>query len=144
VGLVDTLLAAVGVLVVAWIILVAIVWLHRPSRALAGSALRLIPDLIRLTRALTGDPATPVRVKVVLVGLLIYLVSPIDLIPDFIPVLGSVDDLAITALVLRWAGRRVGTDQVRRHWAGSPAGLELLLRLLGVAATPSTPTTPTR
>jgi hypothetical protein len=52
VGLVDAILSIVGVFVLAWVILVAIVWLHRPSRALAGPALRLIPDLLRLTRAL--------------------------------------------------------------------------------------------
>ena len=49
-----------------------------------------------------------------------------------IPVAGSVDDLAVTALVLRWAGRRVGRDQLRRHWAGSEAGFGLLVRLLGL------------
>ena len=60
-----------------------------------------------------------------------YLISPIDLIPDFIPIVGSVDDLALTALVLRWAGRRLGPDELRRHWAGSEAGFSLLMRLLG-------------
>lgn len=132
-GLFDALLAALGIFVIAWIVLVAIVWLHRPSRELAGPALRLIPDLVRLVRSLLGDPATPRPVKVALGGVLIYLLSPIDLIPDFIPGLGSVDDLAFAALVLRWAGRRVGEGQIRRHWAGSEAGFDLLLRLLGVS-----------
>jgi uncharacterized membrane protein YkvA (DUF1232 family) len=81
---------------------------------------------------LLGDQATPRSVKVALGGLLAYLLSPIDLIPDFIPVAGSVDDLAVTVLVLRWAGRRVGRDQLRRHWAGSEAGFGLLVRLLGL------------
>lgn len=116
----------------AWVILVALVWLHRPARAIAGPALRLIPDLVHLTRSLLGDHATPRSVKVALGGLLVYLVSPIDLVPDFIPVLGSVDDLAVTAIVLRWAGRRIGPDQLRRHWAGNEAGFALLMRLLGI------------
>ena len=132
-SLLGALLAAIAVLALAWILLVVIVWLHRPSRALAGPALRLIPDLIRLTRSLLADRATPRRVKVAMGGLLIYLLSPIDLIPDFIPVLGSVDDLAITALVLRWAGRRVGLTELKRHWAGTDPGFELLLRFLGTA-----------
>jgi uncharacterized membrane protein YkvA (DUF1232 family) len=132
-SLLGALLAAIAVLALAWVLLVVIVWLHRPSRALAGPALRLIPDLIRLTRSLLADRGTPRRVKVALGGLLIYLLSPIDLIPDFIPVLGSVDDLAITALVLRWAGRRVGPTELKRHWAGTDPGFELLLRFLGTA-----------
>ena len=132
-SLLGALLAAIAVLVLAWVLLVVVVWLHRPSRALAGPALRLIPDLVRLTRSLLADRGTPRRVKVALGGLLIYLLSPIDLIPDFIPVLGSVDDLAITALVLRWAGRRVGPTELKRHWAGTDPGFELLLRFLGTA-----------
>jgi uncharacterized membrane protein YkvA (DUF1232 family) len=132
VGILGALIAAAGVLVLTWIVLIAVLWLHRPSRAVAGPALRLVPDLIRLVRSLIGDSATPRRVKVALGGLLIYLLSPIDLIPDFIPGLGSIDDLAVTALVLRWAGRRVGFDGLRAHWAGSEAGFELLLRLLGI------------
>jgi uncharacterized membrane protein YkvA (DUF1232 family) len=131
-GLVDIVLSIVGVFVLAWVILVAIVWLHRPARALAGPALRMIPDVVRLTRALLADRATPRRVKVALAGLLAYLVSPIDLIPDFIPILGSMDDLVVAALVLRWAGRRVGLEQIRAHWSGSDAGFDLLARLLGV------------
>jgi uncharacterized membrane protein YkvA (DUF1232 family) len=129
----GAVLAAIAVLALAWVVLVVIVWLHRPSRALAGPALRLIPDLIRLTRSLLADRATPRRVKLALGGLLVYLLSPIDLIPDFIPVLGSVDDLAITALVLRWAGRRVGPTELRRHWGGTEAGFDLLQRFLGTA-----------
>jgi uncharacterized membrane protein YkvA (DUF1232 family) len=132
VGLVDIVLSIVGVFVLAWVILVAIVWLHRPARALAGPAVRMIPDVVKLTRALLADRATPRRVKVALAGLLAYLVSPIDLIPDFIPILGSMDDLVVAALVLRWAGRRVGLEQIRAHWSGSDAGFDLLARLLGV------------
>lgn len=128
----DGLLLLGSLLVLTWIVLIAVLWLHRPSRAVAGPALRLIPDLIRLVRSLIGDSATPRRVKVALGGLLIYLLSPIDLIPDFIPGLGSIDDLAVAALVLRWSGRRVGFDGLRAHWAGSDAGFELLLRLLGI------------
>lgn len=132
VGLIEGLLLTLGLLAATWIVLVAIVWLHRPSRALAGPALRLIPDLIRLVRSLIGDPRTPRHVKVALGGLLVYLLSPIDLIPDFIPGLGSIDDLAVTAIVLRWAGRRVAVDDLRAHWTGSDRGFDLLRRLLGI------------
>jgi uncharacterized membrane protein YkvA (DUF1232 family) len=131
-GLAAALLTIAGVLVLAWLMLATLVWLHRPSRALAGPAIRLIPDLVRLVRSLLADPRSPTRVKFALAGLLVYLVSPIDLIPDFIPVLGSMDDLVITAIVLRWAGRRIGVGQLRAHWSGSETSFSLLLGLLGL------------
>jgi len=125
----------VGVLAVAaigWLLLVGFLWLHRPSRDVAVLALRLIPDLVRLVRRLLADPGTPTSVRLVLVGLLVYLLSPIDLVPDFVPGIGSADDLIIAAVVLRWAGRRVGLDDLRARWTGDPAGFEVLRRLLGI------------
>lgn len=116
----------------AWLLLVVALWLHRPSRELAGPAIRLIPDLVRLVRALFSDDATPRSVKVALGALLLYLVSPIDLVPEFLPAIGSIDDLIVSAIVLRWAGRRIGVDNLRSHWRGRPEGFELLCRLLGL------------
>jgi uncharacterized membrane protein YkvA (DUF1232 family) len=130
----GSLLVVVAVAAAAWLLLVAVLWLHRPSRDLAGSTLRLVPDLIRLVRALLADHDTPRSVKFALLGLLLYLLSPIDLVPDFLPVIGSLDDLIVSALVLRWAGRRIGTVGLRAHWSGSPDGFALLLRLLGTDA----------
>lgn len=134
VDVLRNLLVPVIALATAWLMLVVVLWLHRPSRELAGSTLRLVPDLIRLVRALLADAATPRSVKAALVGLLVYLLSPIDVIPDFFPVIGSLDDLIISALVLRWAGRRVGTARLGAHWSGSPEGFAMLLRLLGTEA----------
>jgi uncharacterized membrane protein YkvA (DUF1232 family) len=71
-------------------------------------------------------------VRLVLGGPLAYLVSPIDLIPDFIPVIGSADDVIIAAVVLRWAGRRLGVDDLRRRWRGDPAGFEILRKLMAI------------
>ncbi len=130
--LAEAVLTAVIVLGLAWLALVAIVWLHRPSRELTGPVLRLVPDLVRLVRSLLADTATPRSVKVALGGLLIYLVSPIDLIPDFLPVVGSLDDVVIAAIVLRWAGRRMGAEDLRSHWTGTPDGFDILRRLLGL------------
>jgi uncharacterized membrane protein YkvA (DUF1232 family) len=131
----DLLQAMLGVVLLAaaaWLVLVAIVWLHRPSREIAGPVLRLIPDLVRLVRSLLADPTTPRSAKVGLGGLLAYLISPIDLVPDFIPVIGSLDDIVILALVLRWAGRRVGAESLQMHWTGSTEGFAILRRLLGM------------
>ncbi len=131
----DLITAIVGAFLVAaigWALLVGFLWLHRPSRAVAGAALRLIPDLVRLVRGLLADGRTPMRVRLAMIGLLAYLISPIDLIPDFVPVIGSADDVIIAAVVLRWAGRRVGLDRLRATWTGDPAGLEVLRQLLGL------------
>ena len=125
----------VGVLVtlaLVWLAFVVLIWLYRPTRSLAAPAIRVIPDVVRLTRALLADPATPVMTKVALAGMFLYLISPIDLIPDFIPVLGQLDDVAVAAIVLRWTGRRVGVASLRRHWSGSDEGFAVLLRMLGL------------
>src|SRR5450759_4700577 len=103
--LITALVAALVVVALGWLLLVGFLWLHRPSRAVAGPALRLIPDLIRLVRRLLADPGTPTSVRIALAGLLAYLLSPVDLIPDFVPVIGAADDLIIAAVVLRWAGQ---------------------------------------
>jgi len=73
-----------------------------------------------------------VRVRLVL--LLLYLLSPIDLVPDFLPVIGYADDVVIVALALRSVVKRAGTDAVRRHWPGTPEGLALILKLAGLGA----------
>ena len=92
-------------------------------------ALRLLPDLIRLIKRLAADPDTPRGVRIRLALLLVYLALPIDLIPDFIPVLGYADDAIIVALVLRSATRSAGTDALAKHWPGTPEGLIALKRL---------------
>jgi uncharacterized membrane protein YkvA (DUF1232 family) len=129
---IEGLLIAVLVIAIGWLVLVAFLWLLRPTRELAAPALRLIPDLARLVRDLLADDATPRSVRLVLGGPLAYLVSPIDLIPDFIPVIGSADDVIIAAVVLRWAGRRLGLDDLRRRWRGDPAGFEILRKLMAI------------
>lgn len=131
-NVIQAIAVAIATVAIGWLLLVGFLWLHRPSRELAAAALRLIPDLVRLVRGLLADSGTPMRVRVALAGLLIYLLSPIDVIPDFVPVLGSADDLIVAAVVLRWAGRRVGLADLRARWTGDPAGFEVLRRLLGM------------
>ncbi len=116
--------------VASWLLLIAVLWINRPTRALIGPALRLIPDLVRCVRSLLADPATPRSARFALAGLLAYLASPIDLVPDFLPVIGAIDDLVLTAIVLRWVIRRLGRERIRAAWTGDPAGLALLERLV--------------
>lgn len=134
---VAVVLAVVGGLAVLWAALIVIlVGQHRRlGRELDWrEILRLIPDVIRLVRRLAADPAVPMATRIWLGALLGYLLLPIDLVPDFLPVIGVLDDALIAALVLRYAIRRPGRDAVARHWPGTTAGLEGMLTLIGLGA----------
>ena len=78
-----------------------------------------------------ADRAVPISVKVALVGLMTWLISPIDLIPEFVPVLGPLDDVVVAILVLRFVHRRMGTDEIARRWPGTPDGYAVLARVVG-------------
>jgi uncharacterized membrane protein YkvA (DUF1232 family) len=112
--------------------LVAALLAARPKGSLLGEAVRLLPDLLRLVRRLAGDSRLPRAVRVRLALLLGYLVFPIDLVPDFVPVLGYADDAIIVSLVLRSVVRRAGAPVVRHHWPGTDAGLAALARVTGL------------
>jgi uncharacterized membrane protein YkvA (DUF1232 family) len=92
----------------------------------------LAVDLVRLVRRLAADRTLPRGVRVRLWLLAVYLASPIDLIPDFLPVIGYADDALIAAAVLRSVVRRAGPDALQRHWPGTPEGLEKVRRLTGL------------
>ena len=89
-----------------------------------------VPNLARLFAGLVRDARVPVRAKIVLGATAVYLASPIDLIPDFIPVLGSLDDAVIAAFALRYVVRTTPAGLVAEHWPGDPATLARLLRLI--------------
>jgi len=104
----------------------------RPRGNLLGEALRLLPDLLRLLRRLAGDASVPRAARVRLWLLLGYLAIPIDLVPDFVPVLGYADDAIVVSLVLRSVVRHAGAPVVRGHWPGTDDGLAALGRLTGL------------
>jgi uncharacterized membrane protein YkvA (DUF1232 family) len=122
-------LSVVGGLVLIWVVLVAALWLTKPCEYDVKEALRLLPDLLRLIKRVAADPDTPRGVRIKLALLLVYLASPIDLIPDFVPLLGYADDAIIVALVLRSATRNAGPEVLAKHWPGTPEGLAALKRL---------------
>jgi uncharacterized membrane protein YkvA (DUF1232 family) len=93
---------------------------------------KLLPNLISLFRGLRKDPAVPRGTKFLMLFALIWIASPIDLIPEFIPVLGPLDDVVVAALVLRRVIRVAGPDVVRAHWRGGDDSLRMLLRAAGV------------
>jgi uncharacterized membrane protein YkvA (DUF1232 family) len=127
----SVLLGVLFGLVTAWALLVALLWFLRPRDVAVAELVRFVPDLVRLVRALLADRALEGRVRLALLILLVWLVSPIDLIPEFIPVLGPLDDVVVAVVVLRYARRRLGAAALRERWTGSEAGFQLLLRLVG-------------
>jgi uncharacterized membrane protein YkvA (DUF1232 family) len=94
------------------------------ARAVAG----FIPDCLVLLKRLAADPRVPRRHKLALGLMIAYLAMPLDLVPDFIPVAGQLDDAILVALVLRWVARG-NRDLVAEHWSGPPSSLALVLRM---------------
>ena len=96
--------------------------------------LRALPDLGRLLARLVADPVLPRPVKLALAAALVYFASPIDLIPEFIPLVGYLDDLLIAALVvdgvLNWVDRAL----VLKYWPGTPDSLDRLARAARILA----------
>ena len=131
----EVVVAVVAGVLVLWLILLVVLLRARPAGVDAPAlvaALRLLPDVVRLLRRLAADPASPRRVRVLLVVLVGYLALPVDLVPDVIPVLGQADDVLVAVLVLRAVVRAAGVDAVHRHWPGTPDGLAAVLRLTGL------------
>jgi uncharacterized membrane protein YkvA (DUF1232 family) len=118
------LVAAVAVYA-ALVALLALAGRGETARAIA----RFVPDCVVLFKRLLADPRLPRRRKAVLVLLLAYLLLPIDLVPDFIPVAGYLDDAVVAAVALRYALRGADAGLLEQHWPGPPETLALLVRL---------------
>jgi uncharacterized membrane protein YkvA (DUF1232 family) len=116
---------AVVAVYVAFIVALVLVGRRGDARALAT----FIPDCIVLIARLARDPRVSRRRKLLLFLLVGYLALPLDLVPDFIPVAGQLDDAIIVALVLRSLVRSGGHDLVRELWPGPERSLALILRL---------------
>jgi uncharacterized membrane protein YkvA (DUF1232 family) len=124
----ERLLAVVAVLLVVWLALVlALVLVGR--RTLARELATLVPNLTRLFAGLLRDPRVPLRAKLVLGATALYLAMPIDLVPDFIPVAGSLDDAIVAAFALRYIVGASSAEIVAEHWPGDPATLKRILWL---------------
>lgn len=119
--------AVAYVLFVAWL---AISGRRESMRAVAG----LVPDFVVLFRRLLGDQRVPRSSKLLLAAVVPYLAMPFDLVPDFIPVAGYLDDAIIVAFVLRRVLRGVDAELVREHWPGPDRSLRAVLRLAGASS----------
>lgn len=121
-------LISVATLLVVWAAFVS--WLialgrRDDARALAG----FVPDCIVLVSRLVTDSRVPRRRKLLLAALVGYLALPFDLIPDFVPVAGQLDDVLVVAFVFRYFLRSGGEQLVRENWPGPERSLQLVLRL---------------
>ena len=125
------LIGVIGGLLAVWAMLIGLLWFLRPRDTSLGQLLRMVPDLVRMVRGLLADRSTPVSVRISLILLFAWLISPIDLIPEFIPLLGPLDDVVVAVLVLRYVRRRLGADALAARWPGTPEGYALLSRILG-------------
>jgi uncharacterized membrane protein YkvA (DUF1232 family) len=128
----QPIVVVIGALVAAWLVFAVFVLVARPDRRTIRETARLLPDSLRLLRRLTTDRTIPLRTRLLVWVLIAYLASPIDLIPDFIPVVGYADDVVIASIVLRHLSKRAGPEKLREHWPGSPEGLAHLQRLLRI------------
>jgi uncharacterized membrane protein YkvA (DUF1232 family) len=117
---------ALVVLIASWAVLVALAARLPPGllKDLAG----FLPACVTLLRRLSRDPRVPLRAKIALAFAALWVLSPIDLIPEFLPVIGPLDDVVIITLTLRYVERQVPRSVLFEAWPGDP---RLLTRLLG-------------
>ena len=100
-------------------------------RTAAREVAMLLPNLLRLFKGLIKDPRVPRGSKAWLLFGALWIASPIDLIPEFIPLLGPLDDAVVAALILRHLLKTTGSDVIGEHWHGDQGTLERLLRVVG-------------
>jgi len=118
----------IAIIVVVGVWLAAIGGLAIAGRRSAARELAtLLPNLVVLFRGLLRDPRVSRGSKALVWFAIVWVVSPIDLIPEFIPIAGPLDDAIVAALVLRHVLRRSGPDVVAEHWRGDPATLSLIV-----------------
>lgn len=120
-------------LVVLWLALLVLFFLLRPKDVPLRELLDVIPEVLRLLRSLIRDGSVPTEVRVVVIGLVAWIISPIDLIPEFIKVLAPLDDVVVAVVAMRFVRRRVGIADLESRWQGTADGFCLLTRIIGTA-----------
>src|ERR1700704_6650072 len=124
----ERVLPVVAILLVVWVALV-LVLIVLGQRAMARELATLVPNLTRLFAGLVRGPRVPLRAKVVLGATVVYLAMPIDLVPDFVPIAGALDDAIVAAFALRFGVRASSPEIVSAHLPGDPATRRRLLWL---------------
>jgi uncharacterized membrane protein YkvA (DUF1232 family) len=124
-GWLRAVLVAVALMMATWALLVILA--RRLPPGLLRDLASFVPDCVTIIRRLRGDPRVPRRAKVVVALAGLWLLSPIDLLPEFLPVIGPLDDVLVVALALRYAARQVPREVLVAAWPGEPRLLERLL-----------------
>jgi uncharacterized membrane protein YkvA (DUF1232 family) len=121
-------LLAILALYVTFIVVLLALGRREDARTLAG----FVPDCIMLFKRILSDKRVPLARKLPVLLLIGYLAMPLDLVPDFVPVAGQLDDAILVALVLRWVLKGSGCDLLQEHWPGPPSSLAVVRRLTRV------------
>jgi len=124
-GWLQAILVAVALVVASWLLLIVLA--KRLPPGVAKDLAAFLPDCVTTARVLRRDPRVPRRAKVAVLVAMLWVLSPIDLIPEFLPVIGPLDDVIAVALLLRYAGRSVPRQVLLDAWPGDPRLMERLL-----------------
>ena len=117
---------AVALWVLSWVVM--ILFARRLPPGLLRDAAEFLPACVTTARRLRSDDAVPRRAKVALLIAILWVLSPIDLLPEFLPVIGPLDDVVAVVLLLRYAARSVPRERLLEAW---PADPRLLERVIG-------------
>jgi uncharacterized membrane protein YkvA (DUF1232 family) len=130
---ITNLLIIGGIVLGLWAIscLLMVLFAHRLPRGLLRDVAEFLPACVTTARTLRKNPAVPRRAKVALLIAVVWVISPIDLLPEFLPVIGPLDDVVAVVLLTRYAARQIPRDVLVDAWPAEP---RLLLRLLGKEA----------
>jgi uncharacterized membrane protein YkvA (DUF1232 family) len=129
IGWLRAILIALVVMVGLWALLVVLA--ARLPAGLLKDLAGFLPACVTVVRRLRADPRVPWQAKAAVMVAGLWVLSPIDLLPEFLPVIGPLDDVVVVALALRYAARRVPRQVLLEAWPGDP---RLLERLLGAPA----------
>jgi uncharacterized membrane protein YkvA (DUF1232 family) len=127
----QVVLIAVAVVVGSWLLLIVLA--RRLPPGLAKDLAGFLPDCVTAARTLRNDPRVPRRARIAVMIAVLWVLSPIDLIPEFLPVIGPLDDVVVVALLLRYAARSVPRPVLLEAWPGDPRMIERLLGPAGPA-----------
>lgn len=132
--MVETICGVLLGIALLYVVLLVALWFYaRKNPELTfKTSLLILPNLMALFFRLLADSALPKSVRVWTALLIAYLSFPIDLVPDFLPLIGYADDAIIIALVLRHVVRKAGPEALSKHWRGSDAGLTIVGKLAGI------------
>ncbi len=124
--MIRLLVVAICILAASWGLLILLA--ARLPEGVAKDLAAFLPSCVKMLRKLRKDPRVPRRAKLAIGFAAVWAISPIDLIPEFLPIIGPLDDVVVIALALRYAGRQVPRDVILEAWPGNPS---LINRLLG-------------